>query len=499
MAINETVRELRAQLEPLLVARAQAAWRTGPELPAPTEPSPSPFSRAESFHAIREAGETGSERARARLRLLLALSAGEVEARLTAEADAELRRADREGRVRVDLRELTPLDARAQASREPQRERRAAVEQALADFEGTLRSPTARKLERAGLTAEQLGFTDPLALWDAVTGIPHSEWGRQGESLLAETADGYRDLLSHALSRVTRGIRPLPRGEAARHDVLHAARVPWMDSLLPREALLPALQRWTEELGWGWTRQGRILVDLDESSRPAGPPFAVALAVPETVRLWARRERGISGWGALLRATTLAQRAAQIDGNAPPEDRWLGDPAVPAAFATLSEQLLLEPRWLMRYVRLTSTQAHELARLAAFSQLTHLRLAAARLSFSLEALARGGATGLEEAWAERSRAALWAESPPGLAWTAISFRLGVVSILRAHALVRPLHRVLQERHDEDWWRNPAAGRFLSGLFHVGGRDDADVVGKGLSDAPLALAPAGERLQAIMSA
>ena len=284
MAINETVRELRAQLEPLLVARAQATWRTGPELPAPTEPSPSPFSREESFHAIREAGETGSERARARLRLLLALSAGEVESRLTADADAELRRAEREGRVRVELRDLSPAEARAQAFREPQRERRAAVEQALADFGGGLRSPTLRKLEGAGLAAEQLGFSGPLALWDAVTGIPHAEWGRQGEALLGETADGYRDLLTHALSRVTRGIRPLPRGEAERHDVLHAARVPWMDSLLPREALLPALQRWTEELGWGWTCEGRILVDLDETSRPAGPPFAVALAVPEIGR-----------------------------------------------------------------------------------------------------------------------------------------------------------------------------------------------------------------------
>jgi hypothetical protein len=499
MAINETVSELRAQLEPLLVARAQAAWRAGAEPLDRTEQPPSPFSREESFHAIREAREGASERARARLGTLLELSASEVETRLSADAEAELRRTEREGRVRVEQRELTPAEAREATSRESDRERRAAVEQGLADFSAGLRGPTLRRLERAGLTAERLGFPDPIALRDAVTGVSHAAWGRQGESLLGETSEGYRDLLAHALSRVTRGIRPLPRGEAARHDVLHAARVPWMDALLPRESLLPALQRWTSELGWEWTQQKRILVDLDETSRPGGPPFAVALAVPEKVRLWARRERGISGWGALLRATTHAQRAAQIDGNAPPEDRWLGDPSVPEAFATLSEQLLLEPRWLMRYVRLTSAQARELARLAAFSQLTHLRLAAARLAFSLEVLAGGGSTGLEDAWTERSRAALWAESPRGLAWGELSFRLGAVSVLRAHALTRPLHRVLQERFDEDWWRNPSAGRFLSGLFFLGGRDDAEAVGKSLNDAPLTLAQAGERLLGVMSA
>src|SRR5690606_32561718 len=138
-----------------------------------------------------------------------------------------------------------------------------------------------------------------------------------------------RELLAFSLGRTAPGLSPAPRGGAEVHDVRHAARAPWLDGLLSREDLLPALQRWTGDLGLGWNAQGRLRIALDEGPREL-PPMAVGLKVPGDVRLAVRRERGLTGWGALLQAVAEGQQLAHADGAAPPEDRWLGDPSVRA-------------------------------------------------------------------------------------------------------------------------------------------------------------------------
>ena len=62
--------------------------------------------------------------------------------------------------------------------------------------------------------------------------------------------------------------------------------------------------------------------------------------------------------------------------------------------------------------------------------------------------------------------------------------------LRAWQLQAVLDESLRERFDEDWWRNPKAGPWISGeLFGHGQRELADeqaqrVAGKGLSFAPV---------------
>src|SRR5690606_29498422 len=136
-------------------------------------------------------------------------------------------------------------------------------------------------------------------------------------------------------------------------------------------------------------------------------------------------------------AVAEGQQLAHADGAAPPEDRWLGDPSVRALWPQLFQSLLLEPRWLMRYARVTTNQARELTRFGAFAGLARLREQTARLDFNMSLLDRGGAGGAEDAWVERIRRALQAESSGSDAWAAIEPSLHVVHALRAAAFVTP--------------------------------------------------------------
>lgn len=493
MALNELVVQLREGLEPLKAAEARRSWQQalGAAVPDLSPRLGEPFARAESFHAVREAMGSASERARGRLRSLLALCASEHEARGAAAAQEARERLATQP-LAEDAPGLTLALAVHAIEREPHRERRVALSRALANAHRSLSSPGRQQLELAARSAESLGAAGPLALRDEVAGIAHLRWAEGAEAFERDTRGAFHELLAYGLGRTTQGVRPAPRGEAEAHDVHHAARAPWLDGLLPREDLLPALQHWTESIGFGWKAGGRIRVALDEGPREL-PPMAVGLAIPGDIRLAVRRERGLEGWRALLGAVATAQSLAHADPGSPPEDRRLGDPAVRALWPQLFELLLLEPRWLMRYARVTGNQARELVRFAAFAQLLRLRTRAASHGFNAWVLSRGSTAGLEEAWVERARHALQAEASASSAWVALDPSLHAVHDLRAAALVEPLRLMLQERYDEDWWRNPAGGHFLKSLFARGGRDSVEQLATELGCATLSLQPVAARL------
>jgi len=71
--------------------------------------------------------------------------------------------------------------------------------------------------------------------------------------------------------------------------------------------------------------------------------------------------------------------------------------------------------------------------------------------------------------------------------------------LRAWALEVRLRSTLLERFNEDFWRNPASGRWLRDLFSRGRRDDAESISEELAGAPLSLEDAAARLIRVMMA
>lgn len=500
MALNDLVIALRPQLEPLSASAARARWQCVRDgLPAAPGPlGASPFAREASFHALREAREGASERASARLRRLQALASQALSERLGAEAEAERFRIERESRLEAGLGGHSLPVARWSARRSPDRAKRDALETGIARLEAALASPAQRRFEAAFQAAEVLGLRDPQALQDEVTGIVHGDWALEAARFEDGTREGFLDLLRFALERSVPGLRPLPRGDAALHDVLYASRIPWMEPLLPRESLLPALQRWTDELFDGWTAQGRIRIHLDVGP-PHAPPEAVGLSIPGEIHLAVRREAGVEGWRALLGAVGEAQALSMMDPHAPPEDRWLGDGAVRALPGLLVQTLLLEPRWLMRYLRLTANQAREVVRFSAFSALTETRERIAR--FDLERIGFKGLTReqLERFWSERVAQALHGRVSGSRAFSLLHPGLASVDPLRGWALVGALHPRLLASFDEDWWRNPAAGHFLRGIFSRGGRDQAELLATEWGGATLTLEAWQTRLLRCMSA
>ena len=211
----------------------------------------------------------------------------------------------------------------------------------------------------------------------------------------------------------------------------------------------------------------------------------------------AARRAGLDALGGLLHEYGHALHHAHVSDQLPLELRRLEDASVTEAFATLFERLPTHEEWLKRYVRLPSAPARDASRMAAFQALTVLRRHCAKLPYELSLYRHGASPERAEEYADAQRRALFVEPHPGFFLFDVDPQLYVTRYLRAWALETRLTAHLTGRFNEDWWRNPTAGRWLQGLFARGGTDDAEALATEISAKGLTLPEAGARLVALL--
>jgi hypothetical protein len=285
------------------------------------------------------------------------------------------------------------------------------------------------------------------------------------ESLLRATDTLAQDLGAWLLERHT-GARPHPGG-AERHDLLHLVHAPPCAGAFPRGEILRTCRRWAAMLGLDLGKGRRIRLDDDDHPLRPGGAAAVPVDPPDEVALFVFPEEGPRALAQLLAAISVAQLRAGPPGDAPPEDLWLGDPAVPAACANLLGALVQDPQWLRRCARTDLRRDDE--RAIAWGFVLDARLAAARTLGSLAAHELGFGPRAAQAMRELYGRALGADLPKGLALRELDPWLGSWDELRGLALAARLRAYLRDRFDEDWWRNPRALPALGGLWGRGGR------------------------------
>jgi len=495
--VDRTLPSLFAELDDYLTAAGEA--RASPASPedavrAARRAFPA-FSRAESFAAAREALESPAteDRKKARLELLLPFLGEEVVDAHAEDADAARRGFERVAHVAMGDEHLDFAEAMRRLSTEESREHRGAVQQQLGELLLDHQSSYAGRVEAAARAAEALRFPSYRALVEATSG-PLQPLLDSCAAALARSEDAYRDLLAYFLRKLDPKLRPLPGGGAQRHDLL---RLGGLEVPFTRADLLPAITRWVAELGFSPDAERRIRID--SAARPGAPQEseAIPVEVPGKIFLRVAAAPGISAWRSALHASGRAQQLAGAGEELPPERRRLGDPAAGLGHGLLFEQVLHDEAWLRRYLRLTQGQSRETARLAAFLQLARLREVCAQLAFEVALHERGPSRAVADLHVERLQDALRVAVHPGFFLISVAPHFRAAARARAFALESVLRRHLEERFDEDHWRNPGARAFLARQFARGQPARAEQLAKELGAEALDVAPAAQRLIAVM--
>src|SRR5258707_1838284 len=373
------------------------------------------------------------------------------------------------------------------------RERREMLESTLATTLADHQDAYAGRPAAAEEAAQALRASSYLGLREQVSGYVFSSLAADCERVLAQTEDAYRDALSYALRRLDPVLLP---GRPNRHDLSRAAVVPWFLEHFAPSDVLPTIARSFAEGRLDFRSHAPIAIDSEPGLPEGFPPRCFSIEVPDDVRAAARPRGGIADAAQLLHVLGQAQHRANTDAAQPLEYRRLGDASVNQAFGFLFEHLLVDPAWNRRYLRLPQRVAKEASQMAAFVQLAALRSACAFLPCELTLFRRGHREGSSE-YEDRMGAPLLVGVNPAFFLYELLPQLSRTQVLRGFALEARLHSVLRERFNEDFWRNPAAGTWLTQLFSRGQRDDATKLSQELGG-PLELAMAGTRLVAALN-
>ena len=465
------------QLDDLFSERATRAFRAASGLQRDVAPVPElpEVARLEAFQVTSEllTSPRVDEAKRARLVLLRRhLARAYVEAQ-TLEANAALQKFLQGHQFFAAGKTWTPREAMRELPRLSSRESRVTLSAELSTLLAAHEPLVARLLDgtmeaMAGLKLEPTAFVEELS------GRPLAPRLDAARQTLAQTADASLDLLGYALTKLDPMLTP--RG-AAGHDAERAALGPWMFENFRREDLTHAISRCLGDLGVSANAEGRITVDSELRPGRDPSPLCFELRVPDQIRLLLTPEMGFDAYAGWLSAWGIALHRANVGRTLPFVERRLGDRSVIDAVGVLFESFLLDEGWLKRYLRLTASQAKEAARAFASRQLLQLRRAAGLALYSNEAISRGSWSSLADEYMPRMAGALGVEVPRGQTLFEIDAFGDRLVKLDAFALEHVMRGHLQERFNEDFWRNPSTGRWLTELASRGQHDDAKVVAK----------------------
>lgn len=389
--------------------------------------------------------------------------------------------------ISVGPRAIAYQRAPIEIANAPDRAERHAIDAARADAAGVEHSPLRReRLQRERELVETFGIADGyVATFEALAGVSLEKLGTQCAAFLRDTQAMWDDVLPLFLKRSI-GVSV---GVATRADALRVFRAAEFDDGFPASGLTSGVRKQVLEMGVDPAAGGRIIYDLAEREGKRSRAFCAPVRVPDEVYLVLRPHGGQSDYTTLLHELGHALHFAHADSGLPFEFRWLGDNSVTETYAMLFDHRMHDPGWLGRYTEL-GKRVDAFRRMMAFEELHFIRRYCAKLLYELDVYRHGGGwDSLEDSYVEQLSAATGFIYRPEDAFVDLDPGFYSARYLRAWQLQALVSDHLTEKFNEDWYRNPSAGPWLTGeLLARGQRDTADELarrlGGELSFAPL---------------
>lgn len=426
---------------------------------------------------LRELAQTLDGEEGRRARYLLELGVGGFIGRATAGEEQEL--AQREASLALEVRgEEVPYRAAPvlQANEEDgdvradiERQRHALLDEHLNPLHRTA-------LERAHSLVGELGWASYAEACADLRGIDLEALAGQTRQFLEATADVYPGALEPEL----REVLGIGIDEVRRSDLARLFRAPALDGAFEDDRLIPSFTETMAGMGLDLEKQPNIVLDTEQRPTKTPRAYCAPVRVPEEVYLVVPRVGGREDFAALFHEGGHAQHFGNTRADMPFEFRHLGDNSVTESFAFLLEHIAEDPLWLRE---VAGAEPQPIVRHVRAVRLFYLRRYAAKLNYEL---ALHGAEPELEAMPQRYADELG--SATRVPWTPVTWLedvdegFYVAAYLRAWALESRWRAHLIERFGEGWFREPAAGEWLRGIWSHGQRlDAAELLGEVLGE------------------
>jgi hypothetical protein len=304
--------------------------------------------------------------------------------------------------------------------------------------------------------------------------------------------DSTEALWERAADRLFRARVGVGLDEAGRWDVSRLFRAPQWDPSFPADRMLPALEASLFDLGIDLRSQQNVHLDLEQRPQKTPRAFCAPIEVPERVMLVIQPMGGPDDWRTLFHEAGHTEHYAHTSADLSVEERRLGDNAVTEGWASLLEQLTIDPAWLNR--RLDMGRPNEFASGGSTTMLYFLRRYAAKLLYELEFHAVEDPSELSIRYVDLLSDAVKIAPSPTDYLADLDSGFYATSYLRSWAFEAQIRTHLRERFGDRWFARREAGSLLRELWSEGQRLSADEMLKEVTGSPAEMESVAERIR-----
>jgi hypothetical protein len=423
--------------------------------------------------------------------LLDFIAGGYMEAR-TKELVERLSATEAGANVEWDEHPVAYRDVPVLIANEADAVRRHELERRYLDVLATFNPMREEQEKRAQREARGFGYPDYVALYDDVRALDIPGLSKTMQQFIADTDELYFSALDTYL-----GEMHILRDDGRKCDLARIFRATGHDLGFPRDRLLPTLYATMRDFGIRLEDQTNIR--LDTESRPMKSPraFCSPVAVPDDVRLVLKPSGGQQDYETLLHEAGHAEHYGNVDRTLPFAYRWLGDASVTESYAFLLEYLTTDPTWLHRH--LGYERPESLLQLIGFHKLYFLRRYGTKLLYEQELHRADEPSDVADLYDEMLTQALCVGYGPESYLADVDAGFYCAQYLRAWIFEGQHRLYLKREYDDEWFRNPKAGKFLIDLWREGQRHPVEQLARFMGYDQLDIQPVAAEIRTLMGA
>jgi hypothetical protein len=309
--------------------------------------------------------------------------------------------------------------------------------------------------------AERLGFGNYLELTDDTDHTDTRKLVHEAGILLADTDYVSRDMLGWFFNKKME----LELEDASVHDMEYLLNSAELKGLFPKSDLAAFSARALEESGLN--PGNNITLDLGKRKAKAAGAFCFTPNPPGEIVITMYPVGGVRDYELFFSSLGHALTFAFTDADDDFEIRAVRSKAQVGAYSELFRSLIYGPKWLKKYLRIDADA--DFLKFLYLRRLMSTRITAARVLYEAELYKNPDSGELPAIFKERMEKASHCRTDEREYLWKNNSRPASFTVFNGMLIEPSISRSMKEKFDEEWWRIPAAGDFLKGLWREGGK------------------------------
>jgi hypothetical protein len=382
--------------------------------------------------------------------------------------------------IHVESKKIPYRSAWADIKKEPKRTRREEMDRKRREIVLKLNPLFLELLDIMHSASVELGFLNYTNLCDEIERLNLSQLEEKTRLFLDDTEYIYRDLLGwFFLKRMELKLK-----DAKRHDLYYLLNSFELKANFPKVDLKELAKSVLGEMGI--EVRENIKADLEKRKGKTSKAFCIQVEIPQNIIFSVYPIGSIEDYESFFYGLGSALCYAYTEREDDFESRRIRESALVEVFGHLLKNLILQPRWLKRYLKLDA--GIDFLRFLYLRQLMIIRYYSGKLIYELTLHKDEDFRSKSDFYKQTLKSAHLCEYSEADYLVDVEPFFYTASRLKASIIEAGLRWYLRERFDEEWWRKKEAGDFIHKMWKEGGKMTSEEISKRVGFKEISLAP-----------